>query len=247
MVYGIIPARGGSKGVQGKNIKLVGGYPLIAYTIVAAKMSKNISRIIVSTDSMEIASIAKKYGAKVPFMRPSELAGGKSLDIEFVLHAINWFQKNENKIPDYIVHLRPTTPLRIPSEIDRAIDYIKQRKDATSLRSAHELSEPPQKMFQIDEKGLFKGFFPDDPRPEYYNLPRQVFPTAYHPNGYVDIIRPDFVQNENSLHGSDILAFITPFVVEVDNLEDYEYLEYQIDKCGSPIYEYLIKYFPEKA
>lgn len=247
MVYSIIPARAGSKGVPGKNIKLVGGYPLIAYTIAAAKMSKNISRVIVSTDSMEITSIAKKYGAEIPFMRPSELAGDKSLDIDFVLHAINWFQQHENKIPDYIVHLRPTTPLRIPSEIDRAIDYIKQRKDATSLRSAHELREPPQKMFRIDEKGLFKGFFPDDPRTEYYNLPRQVFPAAYHPNGYVDIIRPDFVQETNSLHGSDMLAFITPFVVEIDNVEDCEYLRYQIDRFGSPVYEYLMKHFPKKA
>ena len=247
MVYGIIPARGGSKGVPGKNIKLVGGYPLIAYTIAAAKLSKDISRVIVSTDSMEIASIAKKYGAEVPFMRPSELAGDRSLDIDFVLHAINWFQQNEHKIPDYIVHLRPTTPLRIPSEIDRAIDYIKQRKDATSLRSAHELPEPPQKMFQIDEKSLFKGFFPDDPRTEYYNLPRQVFPAAYHPNGYVDIIRTNFVQKTNSLHGSDILAFITPFVVEIDSFEDYEYLGYQINRFGSPVYEYLVKHFPNRS
>lgn len=240
----IIPARGGSKGVPKKNIKLLGGYPLIAYSIIASKLSSKIERTIVSTDSQEIADIAVSYGAEVPFLRPSEIAQDNSTDLQLFQHAINWFKESESVVSDLLVHLRPTTPLRIPSEIDRAITHIEEHPDASSLRSAHELPEPPQKMFQINEKGFFEGFFPDDPRPGYYNLPRQLFPKAYHPNGYVDIIKTNIVQKTKFLYGSDIAAFVTPFVVEVDKAEDFQYLEYQLNRFGNPIYGYLTKHFP---
>lgn len=246
-IIGVIPARGDSKGVPKKNIKLLGGYPLIAYSIIVSRLSSKIERTIVSTDSQEIADIALFYGAEVPFLRPIEIAQDHSTDLELLQHAISWFEQNESAAPDLLVQLRPTTPLRIPSEIDRAIVYMKERPDASSLRSAHELPEPPHKMLQIDEKGFFNGFFPDDPRPEYYNLPRQLFPQAYHPNGYVDIIKTDIIQKTSSLHGPNILAFVTTFTVEVDRPEDFEYLEYQLSKYGNPIYEYLAKHFPKKG
>lgn len=246
-IVGVIPARAGSKGILKKNIKPLGGYPLIAYSIVAAKLSSKIERTIVSTDSQEIADIALFYGAEVPFLRPEKIAQDSSTDLELFQHAISWFKEQGDMVPSLLVQLRPTTPLRIPSEIDRAITYVKNRPDVSSLRSAHELSEPPQKMFQIDANGFFRGLFPNDPRPEYYNLPRQQFPKTYHPNGYIDIIKTDAVQETNSLYGSDILAFVTSFASEVDGVEDLEYLEYQLDKYRSPVYEYLTKYFPAKA
>lgn len=242
----VIPARGGSKGVPKKNIKVLGGYPLIAFSVIASKLSSKIERTIVSTDSRRIADIALFYGAEVPFLRPTEIAQDHSTDLELFQHVISWFRENESVVSDLLVQLRPTTPLRIPSEIDRAIAYMEGYPDASSLRSAHELPEPPHKMFQIDEKGFFKGFFPDDPRPEYYNLPRQSFPKAYHPNGYVDIIKTDVIQKTNSLHGPNILAFVTAFAVEVDRPEDLEYLAYQLSKYGNPIYEYLAKHFPKE-
>lgn len=235
----LITARGGSKGVPGKNIKLLKGYPLIAYSIWASQLSRHIKRTIVSTDSLEIASISKKYKAEVPFMRPIELAQDNSTDLEVIEHAISWFGEKGRVTPDFIVHLRPTTPLRDPMEIDKAIERIIAYPMATSLRSVHELSEPPQKMFQLDGSGFLKGFFPNDPRPEYYNLPRQIFPRAYQPNGYADIIKTSFVVENNSLHGPNILGFITPFSVEVDRPEDFEYLQYQLDNNKNPIYEYL--------
>lgn len=241
---GVIPARAGSKGILKKNIKHLAGYPLIAYSIVAAKLSSKIERTIVSTDSQEIANIALSYGAEVPFLRPDKIAQDRSTDLELFQHAISWFKEKEGAVADLFVQLRPTTPLRIPSEIDRAITYLKERPDASSLRSAHELPEPPQKMFQINGKGFFEGLFPGDSRPEYYNLPRQQFPKTYHPNGYIDIIKTDALQNPGTLYGCSILAFATSFVIEVDEIEDLEYLEYQIGKYGSPVYEYLTKYFP---
>jgi CMP-N,N'-diacetyllegionaminic acid synthase len=238
LTYAIIPARGGSKGVPRKNIKLLKGFPLIAYSIAAAKLSKKTDRVIVSTESPEIAEIAEEFGAEVPFMRPDEYAQDKSPDIDFVRHAIDWFAKNESKQLDLFVHLRPTTPLRDPAFIDKAIGDIVNNNEATALRSVHELAEPPQKMLGI-EHGYLTGLFPHETRPEYYNLPRQVFPKAYHPNGYVDIIRTGYVTKTNTLHGPRMIGFVTPFTIEIDNPEDFSHLEYSLDKDSHPLYEYL--------
>lgn len=242
-IFAIIPARGGSKGVPKKNIKPLGGYPLIAFSVAAAKLCTEIERAIVSTDSPEIAEIAKSYGAEVPFLRPPELAQDDSPDIDFVRHVLEWLGTNEGSVPDFLVQLRPTTPLRDPALIDSAIRTIKANAEATSLRSAHELQEPVQKMMGI-RNGFLLGLFPDDPRPEYYNLPRQAFPPSYHPNGYVDIIRTDLLRRSNNLHGPRILAFITPVAVEVDRPEDFEYLEYLTEKKGHALHEYLEANFP---
>ncbi len=238
LTYAIIPARGGSKGVPRKNIKILKGFPLIAYSIAAAKLSKMTNRVIVSTESSEIAEIAQEYSAEVPFLRPAEYAQDRSPDIDFVRHAINWFAKNESDQPELFVHLRPTTPLRDPALIDQAIGDILKNAKATALRSVHELAEPPQKMFGI-EHGYLTGFFPNDPRPEYYNLPRQVFPKAYHPNGYVDIIRTGYVTKTNTLHGPQMIGFVTPFTIEIDTPDDFSHLEYSIEKDSHPLYEYL--------
>ncbi len=239
-IVAIIPARGGSKGVLGKNIKTLGGHPLIAYSIIACRICGKIDRTVVSTDSEEIAQISKTYGAEVPFMRPKELAGDLSGDIEFVLHAINWFVEHEGRSPELLVHIRPTTPLRESTVMENAISAILNSGEATSLRSVHELPEAPEKMFRINSQGYLTGIFPDDPRPEYYNLPRQAFATAYHPNGYVDIIRTDYVKKNNRLHGPRILGFVTPRVAEVDTIEDFNYLEYQIGRSPGSLYKELM-------
>jgi len=239
----IVPARGGSKGVPGKNIRSLGGYPLIAYTIEAARLCAAIDRVVVSTDSPEIADIAKGFGADVPFLRPAELARDTSPDIEFVRHAVEWFQVHDGGVPELLVHLRPTTPLRDPDLIAAAILTIRSREEATSLRSVQELAEPPQKMFAIENRFLV-GLFPNDPRPEYYNLPRQTFPPAYHPNGYVDIIRPAVAARGTTLHGPRILGFITPMATEVDRQEDLDYLEFMLGSRGHSLLDHLKAHFP---
>ena len=226
-----------------KNIKLLGGFPLLAYSIVAAKLTKNIQRIMVSTDSQEIAAIANKFGAETPFIRPAEFSHDKATDYDVLNHAIKWLDKNEKNIPDFLVYLRPTTPLRDPSLIDLAIQKLIKKPGANSLRSGHPLAEPPQKMFQITKKGFFEGFFPNDPRQEYHNLPRQSFPTAFSPNGYVDIVRTVFLKQSRSAFSSKILAFQTPVVTEIDRPENFEYLEYELAKKDSFILNYLRKNF----
>lgn len=241
-VYAIIPARGGSKGVPKKNIKDLGGFPLIAYSIVAAKLSKHIDRIIVSTDNEEISEIAKKFGAEVPFIRPAKISGDKSTDIEFVLHALEWFQKNEKNVPNHIVHLRPTTPLRRPKDIDKAIQKIKKDRKASSLRAGYEMRESPYKLFGI-AGDYFTGLFPADTRSEYWNLPRQAFPPTYQPDGYVDVLVSDFVLKTKKMHGENILAFVSPNPGEIDKAEDFDFIKYKLQNEPWEIYKYLTEHF----
>jgi CMP-N,N'-diacetyllegionaminic acid synthase len=231
----IIPARSGSKGVPGKNIKLLGEIPLFAFSIIAAKMMPSVSRVIVSTDSEEYAEIAKEYGAEVPFLRPNEISGDKSTDFDLFLHALNWFKDNENLIPDYILHLRPTTPLRNPQIMEDAVRlFIENKNLASSLRSGHSAPESPYKWFLKDDNNYFKGLR-DDLTPEKVNLPRQSFPSVYIPDGYIDILKSDVILTTGTLHGDKMLVFESPFCVEVDTKDDFEYLEFQIQKEGSPI------------
>ncbi|MBU1086369.1 MAG: acylneuraminate cytidylyltransferase family protein [Candidatus Omnitrophica bacterium] len=228
-ILAIIPARSGSKGVTDKNIRFLGGYPLIAYSIAVAKLVKNIERIIVSTDSQEYADIAKDYGAEVPFLRPSLIAGDKSGDYDFLKHAIDWLQEKEGYRPEYIVHLRPTTPFREAHYIEGAIEAIKKDTTATALRSLHEMSESAYKTFEI-ENGYMKSVFSGRFDIEASNLPRQMVKTTYDANGYVDVVRTSYILEHEKIHGDKVIAYITPRAYEVDTPEDFEYLEYLINK-----------------
>lgn len=234
----IIPARSGSKGIPGKNISLLGGIPLFAYSILAAKMVQDVDRIIVSTDSQEYAKIANTLGAETPFLRPNEISGDKATDFELFKHALEWFRDNESYHPDYMLHLRPTTPLRDPTVLDTAVELFMRKKNvATSLRSGHVASESPYKWFLKDADDYFKGLR-DDLTPEKVNLPRQSFPDVYIPDGYVDILKSSVVESSYTLHGDKMLVFESPHCVEVDTIDDFKYLEYQIAKDGSPILDY---------
>jgi len=241
-IIAIIPARGGSKSIPKKNIVDVGGFPLIAYSIAAAKMSKHISRVIVSTDSKEIAEVAEQYGAEVPFLRPAEFATDTAVDYDVVKHALEWLQENEQYEPEYIVFLRPTTPLRDPSLVDSAIEDVLSHKEATCLRSAHETRESPYKLFG-KEGDFFVGLFPNDSRLEYYNLPRQSFLPVYQPNGYVDIWKTQTIMEKKVLHGEKILGFVAPDVGELDNPKDLELIQFHLEKGQYAICDYLKQHF----
>jgi CMP-N,N'-diacetyllegionaminic acid synthase len=245
-IYSLIQARGGSKGVPKKNIKIVAGYPLIAFSIIASKLCKRIQRTIVSTDSEEIAEISRKYGAEVPFLRPAKYASDKATDLDVFNHAIDWFEKVEKRLPDYLVQLRPTFPLRDPKVMSSAIEKIVSDNVATSLCSAHKLNEPPQKMLKIGKTGYWTGFFPDDSRPEYWTLPRQSFPDAYGADGYIDIVRPKFIKKAGVLYGVRSLCFISQEAVDIDSSSDFEKLEYYLEKKHFTIFEYLKKNFKKE-
>jgi CMP-N-acetylneuraminic acid synthetase len=171
-------------------------------------------------------------------MRPSEFATDSSTDIEYIKHAIDWYDENEGYVPEYWVLLRPTTPLREPEIIEDAINKIVSTPDATSLISIHEFAETPGKMFGMQD-GLLHGLCPMDPRPEYFTLPRQEFAPAYFGNGYVDIIKSSTVLDKSSCFGSRMLGFEAPDTGEIDIPDDIRRVEYYLSQSSSSIYEKL--------
>lgn len=229
-VIALIPARSGSKGLPNKNILALGGHPLIAWSIMAAKKSKLINRVIVSTDSEEYAELAIKHGAEAPFLRPSEISGDRSTDYDCIAHALDWLALNGGE-PEYIAHIRPTTPLRDPLYFDLAIKAFQNSpKNITALRSAHEMSESAYKTFEITKDGRFKRVGSEDTALDTANNARQQFPATYQANGYVDVLSTRFIRHSGLIHGDQVLPFITPSVVEVDTGDDFLYLEYQLSR-----------------
>ena len=134
-IVAIIPARSGSKSVKDKNIRVMNGKPMIAYSIEQALASKYIDRVIVSTDSEEYKKIAEEYGAEVPFLRPAEISGDFSLDIDVFKHAVKWLAENESYHADICVQLRPTHPVREVKDIDAMIELLINDNEADSVRS----------------------------------------------------------------------------------------------------------------
>ena len=225
----LIPARGGSKGVPKKNIKILGKHPLIAYSIKVAKKSKYVRRVIVTTDDQETANISRNYGAEILYLRPKKISTGDSIDIDFFKYHIKYLTENHLDIPDLIVHLRPTTPFRDVSVIDDAIEFFKKDNRASSLRSANIANVTPYKIFKKDGKYM-KPFLSSNLAVEFYNLPRQAFEEAYVPNGYVDIVQPDIFKSSNILHGDNILLYKTQEIVDIDTIEDFEFAEQILKK-----------------
>ena len=231
-IIAIIPARSGSKGVPDKNIRNLGGFPLIQWSIEACKKSKMISRIIVSTDSSEYGKICQDLGADVPFLRPAEISKDSSTDLEFVNHALDWLETNDNQ-PDFLVHIRPTTPLREPKIIDEAITKILDQPSFTSLRSIHEMSESAYKNFEVINDDTLVTVFDRNNDLDHSNLGRQSFPRTFVPNGYVDVLRTSFIRKANLLHGNKVMPFITNAVTEIDSEADFNFLKYQISVDSS--------------
>ena len=237
-VYAIIPARSGSKGLVDKNILDLSGFPLMAYSIVAAKLTNSIDRIIVSTDSSKYAEIAKRYGAEVPVLRPSEISQDQSTDLQFMKHIIDWLYDNEHVVPQYFAHLRVTCPLRRPAQIDDAIASIKKHPEATSLLSAciPKGIDTPYKWLTKDGE-FFKSLFFDNN--DESNMPRQSYPLAYMRSIYVDILSTSNIVKNDLLFGNRILAYETDESIDIDELYDFNKAKKLIESGSNEIYEYL--------
>lgn len=220
-ILGVILARSGSKSIKNKNITIINGEPLIAYTISSALKSKSFQNIVVSTDSKKIQKISKKFGAEAPFLRPKKISQDNSHDKDLVVHALQYLSK-EKYFPDLIIFLRPTTPNRNPKTIDNGIKYyLKNITKFDSMRSVSFTNQPPQKLFYIKGKKLI-GFFEENLKGEYHSLPRQSFPQAFLPNGYVDILKPKFFlkKKKDVFFGNKILAYFTEKTLDIDVKED---------------------------
>jgi len=238
-VLGVIVARGGSKGIPKKNIALCAGKPLIWYTIDAAKKSKHITRLIISTDDEAIAAIAREHGVEVPFMRPKELAEDGTPDLPVFQHALRKLEEKEGYFPDAVVHLRPTTPLKSADDIDKGVQLLIDTPEAHSVRSVCEPLHTPFKMYKLDEgetmlKPLLTGAYPGvfETYAEPYNMPRQILPKVWRHSGYVDIVRPTVILDMNSMSGSQILPlfFEEWRDIDIDYENDLKYAEIVIEQ-----------------
>lgn len=227
LIVALIPARSGSKGVPHKNIKRLGDHPLIEWSIAACRATTSINRIIVSTDSQEYAELSLMMGAEVPFLRPVALAGDFSTDYDFIRHALDWLS-NYDREPDYIAHIRPTTPFRDPALIDQAVATFVNHTQATALRSVHPMSESAYKTLEITPSGRLKRVASESTELDAVNNARQQFPVTYIANGYVDVLSTSFIRKQKLIHGDYVLPFITPVVNEVDTQEDFSLLELEL-------------------
>lgn len=238
-VLALIPARSGSKGVPHKNIRSLGGRPLIEWSIAACKAAASIDATVVSTDCERYREIAQNCGAEVPFLRPTEISSDMSSDYSFIKHALDWFYKNSGE-PDYLVHIRPTTPFRDPDIIDSAVETFTGKGSWTALRSVQEMSESAYKTFEIDNGEVLKSVGFSNSGLDFANDARQQFPTTYTANGYVDVLSTAFIRENKIIHGEHVKAFISPKVTEVDDEDDFKNLEVQL-KLNPKLYDKIFK------
>ena len=230
-VLGLILARGRSKSIPKKNIKLLGGKPLIAHTIEKAKAAKYIDRIVLSTDDAEIAEVGRRYGAETPFTRPKELAEDSTQDFPCFVHAIKWLEENENWKPDFVVHLRPTHPFRKTEHIDLGVEMLEQSPGADAVWTVGVPPVTPYKMFKVGADGFIKAVLEIPGEKEAFNLPRQKLPKAYNHYGQVDIARYETIMRKNSMCGENILPiFLEGELVDLDTLFDWEFAEFMLKK-----------------
>lgn len=221
----MIPARGGSKGIKDKNIIKILGKPLINWSIEFSKMSRNINRVFVSTDSKKIKEIAEKCGADVPYLRPKNISADASLDIEFMRFHLDWLKKNGFELPFAIVHLRATGPGRCIADLERAIKIIKEDESLTGLRSVSLSKLSPYKMWKMEANNNLSPLL-NEGIEEAHSLPRQKLPRVYWQNGYIDIVKPETVINKNSMVGNNCYGLITSDeIVDLDYLSDIPEIE----------------------
>jgi len=226
-VLALIPARGNSKSIPRKNVRGFAGYPLISYSIAAAKQSKQVTRTMVSTDNQEIADVARSFGAEIPFMRPAEFAQDNTQDFPVYKHALNWLKEHEGYEPDIVVQLRPTSPIRPVTMVDDAVSLLINHPEADSVRGVVPSGQNPYKMWHILDDGRLSQILTIDGIEEPYNAPRQQLPDTFWQTGHIDAIRPDTILKKHSMTGDIILPLLIPFeyTVDIDTYLDWERAE----------------------
>ncbi len=225
----LIPARGGSKSIPRKNIKPLGGHPLIAYSIAAGLQAGCRPRVVVSTDDEEIAETARAYGAETPFLRPPELAQDHTTDLPVFQHALHWLAEHENYHPDIVIQLRPTSPFRPPGMVDEAVRILTAHPQATSVRGVVPSGQNPYKMWRVPAEGGPMQPLLDADIPEAYNQPRQKLPPTYWQTGHIDAIRAQVIL-DGSMSGAVIYPLhIDPrYTVDLDTPLDWERAEWRL-------------------
>lgn len=228
-IIALIPARSGSKRVPNKNIHSLAGHPLIAYTICAAKQSGIFSSIVVATDSEEYAEIAKGYGAEVPFLRSAEISNDLSLDIEWLEFTLQKL-KNVGREYDCFSILRPTSPFRLPSTIQRAWKEFLSEEGVDSLRAIEKCKEHPGKMWVVHGKSM-SPLLPFGPKEQpWHSTPYQALPVVYSQNASLEIAWSRVVFEERTIAGNVIMPFFTEGYegFDVNHPYDWELAEHLV-------------------
>ena len=235
-ILALIPARGGSKGIPRKNIRDFAGYPLVAWSIAAGLQSESVTRVIVSTDDDEIASVAREFGAETPFLRPAEFAQDDSTDLPVFEHALEWLKENEDYVPEVVVQLRPTSPIRPRGLVDDAIRILLSHPVADCVRGVVSAGQNPHKMWRLPEgeNSPMRNLLDVEGIPEPYNAPRQSLPPVYWQTGHIDAIRTTSILEKKSLTGDTIYPIVidSRYTVDIDNLQDWARYEHLVMTGG---------------
>ena len=223
-VIAIVPARGGSKSIPRKNLRMFAGHPLLAYSIAAGLQAQTVKRVIVSTDDGEIAEVARQYGAEVPFLRPAELAADETTDLPVFQHALSWLAEHEGFMPELVVQLRPTSPIRPPGLVDRAVSLLATHAEADSVRGVVPSGQNPHKMWHISKNERLVPLLRVRGIAEPYNAPRQALPPTYWQTGHIDVVRRTTIVEGGSMSGEVILPVIidAAYTLDIDTLRDWQ-------------------------
>lgn len=227
-ILAIIPARGGSKGVPRKNVRELNGKPLIGYTIEAAKKSNKVSRVVVTTEDIEIATVSREYKAEVPYLRPDELSQDNSPTMECVLHMLNYLEKTEGYVPDYVLLLQCTSPLRNHNHINEAIDKL-LNSDYDSIVSVCEAEVNPY-WANIFEGDKLKYFIEEGRK----ITRRQELPNVYRMNGAIYLIKTEVLKKQKTFEPEEVMGYIMDSYssVDIDTEMDFKIAEAIIKECG---------------
>ena len=228
-IVALIPARSGSKSIIDKNIRPYKGKPLLAHSINIGLDCSYIQDVFVSTDSLEYSIIAKQYGSKLTPLRPKNISSDLSPDIDTFHFFLNWLKESKHKIPDIIVHLRPTYPNRRLDILDECIEYFLENYDSyDSLRTIIPMRDTPYKMYYIKQDSSKKPqltpyFSSYADLKEPFNQARQNFPQTYLHNGYIDIVKTSVILEQNLLSGIKILPYIMKEEEDddIDEIQDF--------------------------
>jgi CMP-N-acetylneuraminic acid synthetase len=233
---GVITARGGSKGVPGKNIKLLRGRPLIAYTIEAANESNAFDRLILSTDDPEIAEVARRFGCDVPFLRPPSLARDETPHLPVMQHAVEWLAEHESYQPDAVMILQPTSPLRQSWHVRGALELLSSSgADSVVSVSAIPAHVHPMRALTVNAAGEAALLVTGEPVRRRINR-RQELPPAWAMNGAIYLFRASALRDpEPSLYGNRSFAFVMshPYGLSIDDLDDWIDVERGLDRLAN--------------
>jgi len=217
----IVPARSRSKGIPDKNIRDFCGKPLLAHAIEQATACSRIARVIVSTDSAHYAEIARRWGAEAPFLRPAEISGDQSTDLECFRHVLDWLAHHDGRVPAICAHIRPTYPVRTSAQIQQAIDLLDANPRWDSVRSVTPAAESPFKMWRAGPGGTIVPVATCELR-DAHSLPRQLLPQAYLANGCVDVVRSRTVLELDSMAGDCVGALVMAESYDIDTPDELE-------------------------